>query len=242
MTNALDIIHFSKSFRQSIAVDNLSLSVERGELFGLLGPNGAGKSTTINCICGINQFHEGQILVYGHDVIKNPVEAKKLIGLSPQDYNVDIHLTLRQILNFCGGYYSIPRSKRIKIIDDLVQLLDLKKHQYKKFKELSGGMKRRVMLARAMICNPELLILDEPTAALDVELRYELWEHILKLNKAGKTIILTSHYIEEIEKLCRRVAIMNKGKLLFIGPVTELLKNHRNLEHAYMQMIKQNEN
>lgn len=242
MTKALEIIHFCKSFGKSIAVDNLSLSVETGELFGLLGPNGAGKSTTINCICGINQFHEGQISVYGFDVVKSPVEAKKLIGLSPQDYNVDIHLTLRQILNFCGGYYSIPRSKRIKIIDDLVQLLDLKKHQHKKFKELSGGMKRRVMLARAMICNPELLILDEPTAALDVELRYELWEHILKLNKAGKTIILTSHYIEEIEKLCRRVAIMNKGKLLFIGPVTELLKNHRNLEHAYMQMIKQNEN
>lgn len=242
MTNALEIINLSKSFGKSKAVDNLTLSVKKGELFGLLGPNGAGKSTTINCICGINQFHEGQISVYGYDVIKSPVEAKKLIGLSPQDYNVDMYLSLRQILNFCGGYYSIPRSKRIKIIDDLVDLLNLKQHQHKRFKELSGGMKRRVMLARAMICDPELLILDEPTAALDVELRYELWDHILKLNQAGKTIILTSHYIEEIEKLCQRVAIMNKGKLLFIGPISELLKDHHSLEKAFIQMIKQDEN
>lgn len=240
MPYALEIKNLTKSYGEFVAIDNLSLAIEEGEIFGFLGPNGAGKSTTINSICGISNYSEGEILVCGHDVYKEPLETKKLIGLSPQDYNVDIFLPIKKLLYFCGGFYGIPHKVRKERITDLLQIFNLSKHQNKKFRELSGGMKRRVMLARAMIADPKLLILDEPTAALDVELRYELWDQIKLLNKRGKTIILTSHYIEEIQQLCKRVAIINHGKLLFLGDVATLLKRHSSLEKAFMNYIREN--
>lgn len=235
---ALKLEHFSKYYGEMIAVKNLSFEVKAGEIFGLLGPNGAGKSTTIGAICGINNFEEGRISVYGYDIQKKPLEAKKLIGLSAQDYNVDPFIPLKKNLEIVAGYYGITFKERKKRINAILDQLNLKEHAKKPFMNLSGGMKRRAVLARALICDPQLLILDEPTAALDVELRYELWEHIRKLNKMGKTIILTSHYIEEIEKLCENVAVINKGVLLFYGHKSELLKDHRNLEEAYRKMIK----
>lgn len=239
--HALEIKNLTKKYGNHVAIDNLSFTIEEGELFGFLGPNGAGKSTTINCICGLSKYSEGKIKVYGHDVLKEPVQSKKLIGLSPQDYNVDIFLPVYRILMFCGGYYGIPYRERKKRVRDILNRLSLFEHSKKKFQELSGGMKRRVMLARAMIADPKLLILDEPTAALDVELRYELWEHVKKLNESGKTIILTSHYIEEIERLCKRVAIVNHGRLLFIGDKDELLKEHKSLEEAFIEYIKRDD-
>ncbi len=242
MSFALEIKNLSKYYGSFKAVDNISFGIEPGEIFGLLGPNGAGKSTMINSICGICNFQEGNIYVHGHDVQKDPMSAKRLIGLSPQDFNVDIFLPIYKVLMFFGGYYGIPRAERKKRIDAIFKQLDLTKHAHKKFQQLSGGMKRRLMLARAMICDPKLLILDEPTAALDVELRYELWEHIKALNKMGKTIILTSHYIEEIERLCKRVAIVDRGQLLFLGDIRELLKTHASLEEAFLKMIKNHEN
>ncbi len=239
--HALEIKDLSKFYGDSCAVDNLNLTIENGEIFGLLGPNGAGKSTTINAICGINNFQEGDILVYGKSIKKEPVEAKKLIGISPQDYNVDLFLPIKKILMYCGGYYGIPKKERKKRIREILNLLNLSEHANKKFQQLSGGMKRRAMLARALICKPKLLILDEPTAALDVELRYELWEHIKNLNAQGMTIILTSHYIEEIERLCSRVAIINHGKLLFIGHKNTLLEKHKTLEEAFIHYLKKDE-
>lgn len=241
MTKALEIKNFSKNYGDFMAVNNLNLTIEEGEIFGLLGPNGAGKSTTINAICGINRIDEGEILVYGFDIKKDPIEAKKLIGISPQDYNVDFFLPINKMLMFCGGYYGIPYPERKRRISEIFTMLDLNEHAKKKFKELSGGMKRRVMLARALMCDPKLLILDEPTAGLDVELRYELWELIKDQNKKGKTIILTSHYIEEIQKLCNQVAIINKGRLLFLGHKKELLQNHSSLEEAYLNYLKNDE-
>lgn len=238
MTLALEIKNFSKSYGSFMAVNNLNLSIFQGEIFGLLGPNGAGKSTIINAVCGINHIDEGEILVYGHDVKKEPIEAKRLTGISPQDYNVDFFLPIQKMLMFCGGYYGIPYQERKRRIHEIFKMLNLNEHSKKKFKELSGGMKRRVMLARALIGNPKLLILDEPTAGLDVELRYELWDLIKDQNKKGKTIILTSHYIEEIQKLCSRVAIINKGKLLFLGHKDELLKHYSSLEEAYLNYLK----
>lgn len=238
MVYALEIKKLSKSFKDVKAIDELSLTIEEKEIFGFLGPNGAGKSTVINSICGIGKFTEGEIFVYGHNVLKEPVLTKKLIGLSAQDYNVDIFLSVRKLLMFFGGYYGISLKERRKRVEELLKMFSLLEHAEKKFRELSGGMKRRLMLAKAMISDPKLLILDEPTAALDVELRYELWEHIKELNKKGKTIILTSHYIEEIEKLCQRVAIINKGKLLFLGDKNELLKKYASLEEAYREYIK----
>ena len=241
MTHALEIKNFSKFYGDQSAVSNLKLTIEDGEVFGLLGPNGAGKSTTINSICGIGNFQEGEILVYGNNVSKDPVSAKKLIGISPQDYNVDFFLPIYKMLMYCGGYYGIPKKERKKRITEVLKLLNLSQHAHKKFQQLSGGMKRRAMLARALICDPKLLILDEPTAGLDVELRYELWDLIKKLNSQGKTIILTSHYIEEVERLCERIAIINHGRLLFIGHKSELLKNYATLEEAFIQAIKNDE-
>lgn len=239
--HALEIKNLTKKYGDHIAIDNLSFTIEEGELFGFLGPNGAGKSTTINSICGLAKFSEGEIKVYGHDVLKEPVETKKLIGLSAQDYNVDIFLPIYRILMFCGGYYGIPYKERKRRVKEILHRFNLVEHAKKKFRELSGGMKRRVMLARAMIADPKLLILDEPTAALDVELRYELWEHVKKLNESGKTIILTSHYIEEIERLCKRVAILNHGKLLFLGDTEELLKKYDSLEEAFIKYIQRDD-
>lgn len=238
MVLALEIKNFTKNYGQLVAVDNLSLEVQAGEIFGLLGPNGAGKSTTIGAICGIHKFHQGTIQVYGFDIQKDPINAKKRIGLSAQDYNVDPYLNLGQILDIVGGYYGLKKSERAKRIEEILNILNLKGHEKKTFMALSGGMKRRAVLARALIADPDLLILDEPTAALDVELRYELWEIIKKLNAQGKTIILTSHYIEEIERLCKNIAIINHGKLLYKGPKEDLLTGHRNLEEAYRNFIK----
>lgn len=237
---ALEIKDFTKRYGSHVAVHNLNLKVEVGEVFGLLGPNGAGKTTTIGAICGLNNFEEGTITVYGHDVQEDPVEAKKKIGLSAQEYNVDFFMNLKKILDIVGGYYGLKSAQRKKRIQELLLQFDLVEHARKPFRRLSGGMKRRAMIARAVIHEPELLILDEPTAALDVELRYELWDYIRKLNKEGKTIILTSHYIEEIELLCKNVAIINKGQLLYYGPKEKLIQKHKSLESAYREYIKDN--
>ena len=238
MSQALKIRNFSKYYGAHVAVDGLTLDIQEGEFFGLLGPNGAGKSTTINSICGINRVDEGSIEVYGHDVKADPLSAKRLIGLAPQDYNVDIFLTVYNMLMYVGGYYGIPRKERKKRALHILKMLNLHEHSRKRFQHLSGGMKRRAMLARALICDPKLMILDEPTAGLDLELRYELWDHLKKLHKQKKTIILTSHYIEEIQRLCERVAIIDKGKLLFVGHKDELLEKHASLEEAYMSYLK----
>ncbi len=241
MTLALEIRNFTKKYGNVTAVNQLNLKVKSGEIFGLLGPNGAGKSTTIGSICGINSFEEGEIFVFGYDVQKDPIEAKKRIGLSAQDYNVDPFLNLNKILDIVGGYHGLTKAVRKKRIEELLIQFNLKQHAHKPFIKLSGGMKRRAMIARALICDPELLILDEPTAALDVELRYELWDHIKAFNERGKTIILTSHYIEEIERLCENVAIINHGKLLYQGSKKELIKDYKSLEEAYRCFIKENE-
>lgn len=238
MTFALEIKNFSKRYGSFLAVDDISLSVNPGEIFGLLGPNGAGKSTTISSICGINKFHEGQILVYGKDVQKESTEAKRLIGLSAQEFNVDPFINVEKTLNFMGGYYGIPKEERKRRIEELLDKLNLKPHAKKIFRNLSGGLMRRVVLAKALLNKPKLLILDEPTAALDVELRYELWDIIKKLNQDGTSIILTSHYIEEIDRLCNRVAIINKGKIGFIGNKSELRKDNKSLEEAYINFVK----
>lgn len=239
---ALNISNFTKKYGSFTAVKNLSLQVKSGEIFGLLGPNGAGKSTTIQSICGISNFNEGLIEVFGHNVKTDPLEAKRRIGLSAQDYNVDMYSTVYNILDFVGGYYGLKGKDKKQRIHIILSQLNLLEHAKKPFNRLSGGMKRRVILARALICDPDLLILDEPTAALDVELRYELWDYIKTLNEKGKTIILTSHYIEEIERLCENVAVIHHGELLFQGHKKELLQDHPNLEKAYRLMVKKYEN
>ncbi len=235
---ALEIHNLLKKYGNTIAVDSISFSVPKGEFFGFLGPNGAGKTTTIKCVTGISNLDSGTIKVFGIDVVKEYREARKKIGLAPQEYNVDIFASARDILYYVAGYYGIPRSERKKKIDDILERFEMGQHGDKPFQALSGGLKRRVMLARAMIHDPDLLILDEPTAGVDVELRHDLWRYLQEMNKAGKTILLTSHYLEEVELLCNRIAIIAGGVIAAIGDKKDFVGDGRRLEQKYLEVTK----
>ncbi len=237
--NAVEVTDFRKKYRTGTeAVKGINLTIKRGEFFGLLGPNGAGKSTTIHCLTGIAMPSEGTLSVFGIDVVRQYREARKKVGLSPQDFNVDIFAKTWQILDYMGGYYGMPKLLRQKRVNELIEQFELVPHKDKQFQHLSGGLKRRVMLARAMVHDPDLLILDEPTAGVDVELRHDLWRHLTELNKAGKTIILTSHYLEEVEKLCTRIAIINNGVIAAEGDKAEFMKDGDRLEQAYLTITQ----
>lgn len=218
------------------AVAGLSLSIPRGSFFGLLGPNGAGKSSTIHCITGIAKITSGRILVDGVDVEREYKRARTKVGLSPQEFNVDIFATCMQLLDYMGGYYGIPKVLRRERIETLLQSFELIEHRDKQFKELSGGLKRRLILARALMHQPPLLILDEPTAGVDVKQRYDLWEYLRALNASGTTIILTSHYLEEVEALCRDIAIINNGQIVAHGTRESFLENGGTIEQKYLEI------
>ena len=239
--NALEIKHFTKRYKDQVAVDDLSLTIKKGEFFGFLGKNGAGKTTTINAITGIARLTEGTIEVSGIDVVKDYRTARTKVGLSPQEFNTDMFATTRKILDFMGGYYGIPKIERTVRINKLIGQFGLTDYADKEFRMLSGGYKRRVMLVRALIHDPDLLILDEPTAGVDVELRRDLWKYLEMLNKNGKTILLTSHYLEEVELLCNRIAIIHKGKLVAIGDKSEFIGDGKKLEQTYLEFTKEPE-
>ncbi|MCA9363365.1 ABC transporter ATP-binding protein [Candidatus Kaiserbacteria bacterium] len=222
------------------AVDGVSLQIKRGAFYGLLGPNGAGKSTTIHAITGIAQPTSGVIKIDGVDVVKDYKEARNKVGLSPQEFNVDIFSTPEQLMDFMGGYYGIPKDERRAKIESLIERFDLQKHRKVKFQKLSGGLKRRAMLGRALVHTPDLLILDEPTAGVDVEQRHDLWEYLKELNeKEGKTIILTSHYLEEIQYLCNEIAIINNGKIVAEGTKEEFMKGGKSVEQRYLEITRE---
>ncbi len=235
--SALVIKNFTKRYGDKVAVDNISLEIKPGEFFGFLGPNGAGKTTTISCTTGTATITEGTISVFGLDVEKDFREARKKIGLSPQEFNVDIFATIYKTIWYTGGYYGIPQRQREERIAELFKIFDLTKFAHQPFRILSGGYKRRVMLARAMIHDPELLILDEPTAGVDIELRHDLWKYLQRINGEGKTILLTSHYLEEVERLCNRIAIINNGKIEAIGDKKDFIGEHHTLEQKYLEII-----
>ncbi len=222
----------------SRAVDGISLSIPKGSFYGLLGPNGAGKSTTIHCITGIAKPTSGQILIDGVDVVKEYKAARRLVGLSPQEFNVDIFSTTEQLMDFMGGYYGIPKAKREQRVNELIKRFDLEKHRKVKFQRLSGGLKRRAMLGRALVHTPDLLILDEPTAGVDVEQRRDLWQYLKELNESGKTIILTSHYLEEIQYLCNEIAIINNGKIVAEGTKEEFMRDGKSVEETYLEITR----
>jgi len=233
MTSALEISNLRKVYRRgNVAVDGLSMTVAEGDFFGFLGPNGAGKSTTIHCVTGIATITSGSVKVFGVDAVKDYREARRLIGLSPQEFNVDVFATPVQIVDWMGGYFGIPTIERKRRIEELLERFSLVEHRKKSFRELSGGLKRRVILARALIHKPQLLILDEPTAGVDVELRLDLWRYLAELNREGTTILLTTHYLEEVERLCRNIAIVAKGKIVRQGPKDDFMTD--GLESAYL--------
>jgi len=234
VSDALSISNLRKVYRGGVVgVDNVSFRVARGDFFGFLGPNGAGKSTTIHCITGIATITSGVIEVFGVDVVGRYREARRLIGLSAQEFNVYTFATCADILDWSASYFGIPKGERRKRVADMLERFGLAEHAKKEFRQLSGGLKRRLVLARALVHDPELLILDEPTAGVDVELRHELWEFLRELNRAGKTIFLTSHYLEEVAQLCRTIAIVSNGKLARLASRDDYLRDG-GLEAAYL--------
>lgn len=164
--------------------------------------------------------------------------ARNKVGLSPQEFNVDIFATPEQLMDYMGGYYGVPKAEREKRINDLIERFDLEEHRKMKFQKLSGGLKRRAMLGRALVHTPDLLILDEPTAGVDVEQRHDLWEYLKEMNERGKTIILTSHYLEEIQYLCNEIAIINNGKIVAEGTKEEFMKDGKTVEEKYLEITK----
>ncbi len=221
MSKALEINNVRKSFAGVEVVKGISFDIEPGEIFGLLGPNGAGKSTTINMIGGVSHIESGSIQVFGHDVVDNYIQTRRNTGVMHQEVTLDVFFTIAQSLRLHSGYYGVPYDKAWA--DLLVEKLALGPHLHKQTNQLSGGMKRRFMVAKALIHRPKLLILDEPTAGVDVELRRALWDFVLDVNKQGTTILLTTHYLQEAEEMCGRIAIMNKGKIVACEQKNDLL-------------------
>ena len=223
MKNILEINNVNKSYSNSFkALENISLNIKEGEIFSLLGPNGAGKSTLINSICGIVNFNSGTIKIDGYDVVKDYRKARQITGIVPQELFLESFETVWKNVNYSRGLFGKPKNH--KYIEDLLKLLSLWDKKDSKIKELSGGMKRRVLIAKALSHEPKLLFLDEPTASIDVELRKETWNIVRKLNKNGTTIVLTTHYIEEAEELSSRVAIINDGKIILVDETDKLIK------------------
>lgn len=239
---ALSISDLQKTYPGDVkALKGISLTVGKGQFFGLLGPNGAGKSTLIHIIMGLVLPTKGSASVFGNDVVKDYKISRTLAGYAPQDINLDWFLTVEQTLDFHAGYYGMNKAERTKRIDELLEIFSLQDKRNSKTMALSGGMKRRVTLARALMHRPELLILDEPTAGVDIELRRDLWEYMKKINAEGTTIILTTHYIEEAEELCDHIALINHGKIIKSGTKSQLKKayNTKSLEKVYLKMTSE---
>ncbi len=222
MTAAIHVDNLQKSYGDVQALDGLSLSVAEGEFFGLLGPNGAGKTSFINILVGLVRASGGSASVFGYDVVEDYRTVRDRIGLAPQEYNVDRFFPIQEVLEHKAGYHGFDRSTATQRATEALEMVGIAEKANTRFHRLSGGMKRRFMLARALVSGPELLILDEPTAGVDVQLRHDLWEIIEQMNAAGTTILLTTHYIEEAERLCDRVAILDQGRKVEVATPEEL--------------------
>jgi ABC-2 type transport system ATP-binding protein len=225
------------------ALRGVSLEIPAGGFYGLLGPNGAGKSTLIHCTTGLARPTSGSIAVFGHDTVAEYGAARAAVGLAPQDFNLDWFLTIEETLDFHGGYFGMPRRERRERAAELLDAFDLTAKRHDRANMLSGGMKRRLLLARALMHRPRLLILDEPTAGVDVELRLELWHYVQRINAEGTTILLTTHYLEEAEQLCDRIAFIAEGRIVAEGTSAELAAAYdaATLEDAYLALVGRDE-
>jgi len=214
--------------------------VEAGDFFGFLGPNGAGKTTTISAIVGLVRKSAGAISIFGRDIDTAWREARRLVGIAPQEYNFDRYLSIRDVLIFQAGYFGIPKREVEDRADELLAQFSLASKAGVEYTKLSGGQKRRLTLARAMIHKPRLLILDEPTAGVDVELRIELWELLRTLNAGGMTIFLTTHYLEEAEALCKNIAIIRAGKIVTQQSTADLLASREgsSLQDVFLELTR----
>jgi ABC-2 type transport system ATP-binding protein len=241
---ALHIDGLEKRYPTGVeALKGVSIDIEEGEFFGLLGPNGAGKSTLIHCTTGLAQPTGGSIEVFGHDAIHDYAEARQAVGLAPQELNLDWFLTVEESLDFHAGYFGMPTKQRRERTRELLETFSLTEKANERTRTLSGGMKRRVILARALMHRPRLLILDEPTAGVDIELRLELWHYVQRINQEGTTILLTTHYLEEADQLCNKIAFIAGGQIAAQGTSEELSERYDvpNLEDAYLALVGRKE-
>ena len=237
---ALKVEKLKKTYSNGLlALDGVSLNVQAGRFFGLLGPNGAGKTTLINSIVSLVRPESGTVEVFGRDAFKEFREARRMIGVSPQELNLDKFLTVEEVLLFHAGYYGVPKDKACERAEELLDRFALTGKRKQRVNTLSGGMKRRVMFARALMHDPKILFLDEPTAGVDVELRYKLWEYIRELNHGGLTILLTTHYLEEAEELCEEIALINEGRIAAQDTSAGLKERFEatNIEEVYLKVV-----
>ena len=221
MLPAIEVKHVSKRYGAVHALNDIDLEIHNGEFFALLGPNGAGKTTLISIIAGLSLADTGDVTVMGHHVIKHYQQARLNLGVVPQELVYDPFFTVREILRIQSGYYGIGGNSRW--IDEIIERLDLADKADTNLRALSGGMKRRVLVAQALVHKPPVIILDEPTAGVDVELRQTLWDFIKQLNQDGHPIVLTTHYLEEAETLCNRVAMLKQGKIIALNSTKNLI-------------------
>lgn len=221
VVNAITIENIKKSYGDVEALKGISLEIKKGEFFGLLGPNGAGKSTLISALAGLLKVDDGHLSVMGHDVVAHYRDARRALGVVPQEIVMDPFFSVRETLEFQSGYFGVADNG--EWIDELLEQLGLADKADKNMRQLSGGMKRRVLIAQALVHKPEVLVLDEPTAGVDVELRQSMWRFVRRLHRDGHTIVLTTHYLEEAEELCDRIAIIDKGQLIALETKEDLL-------------------
>ena len=224
MTVAIAVESVEKRYGTFQALAGVSLEVAEGEFFALLGPNGAGKTTLISALAGLTRANAGCLSVMGHDVVTDYKDARRALGIVPQEIVFDPFFSVRETLRFQAGYFGIPRSTSLdNWIDELLGKLSLTDKADQNMRQLSGGMKRRVLVAQALVHKPPVIVLDEPTAGVDVELRQTLWQFIRELNTAGNTILLTTHYLEEAQQLCSRIAMLKAGKIVAMDTTEHLL-------------------
>ena len=225
MTYALEINQLHKAYDNGFeALKGISLKVAQGDFFALLGPNGAGKSTTLGVVSSLVNKTSGSVKVFGHDLDIEVSQAKCMMGVVPQEFNFNMFEKVEDVIVQQAGYYGIARDEAVRRAEQLLTQLGLWDKRFEASRTLSGGMKRRLMIARALVHQPKLLILDEPTAGVDIELRRSMWEFLTRINEQGTTIILTTHYLEEAENLCRNIAIIDQGEIIKDSPMRELLK------------------
>lgn len=238
MVAAVSIVDVVKHFGALKALAGVSLDIGQGEFFGLLGPNGAGKTTLISSLAGLVRPDSGTIRVMGHDVIRDFREARRLLGVVPQELVFDPFFNVRETLRIQSGYFGIRKND--DWIDEILANLDLTSKADVNMRRLSGGMKRRVLVAQALVHKPPVIVLDEPTAGVDVELRQGLWQFIRRLNGEGHTIILTTHYLEEAEALCNRIALMKQGRVVALDTTANLMAAHpgASLEEVFVRTLQ----
>ena len=232
---AISIKGLTKFYKDFQALDDVSFEIKRGDFFAFLGPNGAGKTTTINCLTGLSNYQSGDVKIFGYDVDTQYLHARRLVGLCAQESNFDPFLTINQLLVYQAEYFGILPWEAKRRANELLERFGLESKRHSKHRALSGGMKKRLLLCRALIHDPEILILDEPTSGCDLELKFLIWDYLSQLNKEGKTIFLTTHYMEEAENLCKTIGIINRGKIVRIGDKKQILQD-KSLQDVFLEI------